>query len=113
MLRTALFIALLPVAGHAQMICTAERQCRGDAERMCAESTLRIEAQRGGQGARLWIDWQGPYDGSLRRTDGVTRIELGAFGGGYVLEAQADGTFIYYGNRGKRFYGTCDGTLDE
>ncbi len=90
-------------AAASALTCTANTQCRGDAEAMCAPSSLRIEVGQHG----LWIDHQGPYPAQLRAEADARLWQLGAFGGGYQLRVRADGTFEYLGNRGKRFTGTC------
>ncbi|MFC4733299.1 hypothetical protein [Salipiger abyssi] len=99
-----------PVAAQG-LTCVAELQCRGDAEAMCAPSTLSIEAERAGGGAHLWIDRQGPYPASVTRGADGLELAVEGFGGGHGMQVQADGAFIYRGNRGKRFSGTCEGML--
>lgn len=87
-----------------ELACVATEQCRGDAKAMCAPSTLRIEVTPQN---RLWIDAQGPY-GARLTTDGTARVwTVEAFGGKHALRVEADGTFLYRGNRGKRYRGTC------
>ena len=105
----ALSLGLASAAEAREVVCVADIQCRGDAERMCAPSTLRISArQNGGAGTQLWIDRQGPYSAQVSQ-DGDTRsYALKTFGGLYTLNIAADGQFLYVGNRGKRFTGTCE-----
>ncbi|MCR8547184.1 hypothetical protein M4578_05050 [Salipiger sp. P9] len=99
-------------AAAQEMRCVAEEQCRGDAEAMCAPSELSIDiARNGAAAARLWIDLQGPYPAALERREDGMRLVLDAFGGGYEMEIGADGAFVYRGNRGKRYLGTCEGAL--
>ena len=93
------------------LTCIAEQQCRGDAERMCAPSTLEIDVKRRGAGAWLWIDHQGPYGARMEREGDITRFTLNSFGGRYQLALMPDGRFLYRGNRGKRFTGRCEGEL--
>ena len=94
----------LALTGPAQaLVCVADTQCRGDAERMCAPSTLRIEVTKAD---RLWIDRQGPY-GAVASRDGDARVWTVEAFGSLALRIEADGTFLYRGNRGKRFTGTC------
>lgn len=88
----------------AELSCVAERQCRGDAQAMCAPSTLKIAVTAEG---RLWVDGQGPY-GARASREGAARIwTIEAFGGRHGLRVEGDGRFLYRGNRGKRFTGTC------
>lgn len=97
-------LAALPAVAEAPVIdCVATTQCRGDAKRMCAPSSLLIRVDRRGPGARLWIDRQGPY--AARTQAGALVVE--AFGPGYQLQIAPDGAFLYTGNRGKRFTGHC------
>ena len=105
----ALALGLASAAGAREVVCVADIQCRGDAERMCAPSTLRISArQNSSTGTQLWIDRQGPYSARVSQ-DGESRsYELTVFGGLYTLDIAADGRFLYVGNRGKRFTGTCE-----
>lgn len=111
-LIAALSIAcLLPVAVTAQGVtCLAETQCRGDAERMCAPSSLSIKAERRGAGVDMWIDRQGPYRAEMAREVQGFRLTLPLFKG-HEMILKADGTFLYRGNRGKRYSGLCAGEL--
>ena len=112
MLRHILLLAALPCgAWAAPVICVAETQCRGDAERMCAPSRLQIEVQAEGARAQLWIDRQGPYAARAEEAEGMRRWRLLAFDG-HWLDLAADGGFTYHGNRGKRFTGYCTGGSD-
>lgn len=115
MLRACLSMALLSIAApamaQADATCFAVEQCRGDAKSMCAPSSLRIDVARNGASAVLRIDRQGPYKASLQRDGDVQLVTLESFGGAYRLTLQADGSFTYLGNRGKRFNGQCEGTL--
>ena len=105
----ALAFGVASMAGADSLICTATTQCRGDADRMCAASTLEIAVKPGGgSGTQLWIDHQGPYAARARREDDMHHYELAAFGGRYRLDIAPDGQFLYTGNRGKRFSGTCE-----
>lgn len=97
-----LWLAVLPSSVLADtVICTATTQCRGDAQRMCAPSRLEIRIHAGRD---LWIDRQGPYPATADRSGALVVTALGA---GYRLERDADGGFTWYGNRAKRFHGTC------
>ncbi len=98
-----------PVAAQ-DLTCVADTQCRGDAEAMCAPSSLRIEAERRAGRIALWIDAQGPYPADLHRAGEITRLTLPLFKG-HALVLAADGRFLYRGNRGKRYSGTCKGWL--
>ena len=112
MLRHILLLVALPCgAWAAPVICVAETQCRGDAERMCAPSRLQIEVQAEGARAQLWIDRQGPYAARAEEAEGMRRWRLLAFDG-HWLDLAADGGFTYHGNRGKRFTGYCTGGSD-
>ena len=102
-------LAGVPVAAQ-NVTCVAETQCRGDAEAMCAPSGLRIEAERRAGRIDLWIDAQGPYPADLERAGDATRLELPLFKG-HALVLAGDGRFLYRGNRGKRYSGTCKGRL--
>ncbi|KHQ54149.1 1-deoxy-D-xylulose-5-phosphate synthase [Mameliella alba] len=101
---------LLPLMAQADTVrCTATTQCRGDALNMCAPSALRIDLARGPGDARLWINGQGPYPAT--RADlaaEVWRIDL--WGGDHRIELGPGEAFLYRGNRGKRFSGTCEVT---
>ena len=112
LISVALLGTALPVYAQAQdATCIAVEQCRGDAKRMCAPSSLRIDVVRDGTGAVLKIDRQGPYRASLQRNGDVQLVTLQNFGGAYKLLLKEDGSFTYLGNRGKRFNGHCEGTL--
>ncbi|MYM53941.1 hypothetical protein [Thalassovita mangrovi] len=99
------------VAAAGTLRCLAQEQCRGDAEAMCAPSSLEIEVRKQNGYNRLWIDKQGPYsaDYSLEGSDKRWRVE--AFGGQHRLDLKADGQFVYLGNRGKRYSGQCEGQV--
>lgn len=99
------------LAAEPSATCIAELQCRGDAERMCAPSTLQLDVQINGRKAILWIDHQGPYTGELHSFGAAKRVTLENFGGTYQLDIDAEGHFLYRGNRGKRFTGNCEGAL--
>lgn len=99
-----------PAAAAAPLVCIAQQQCRGDAQTMCAPATTRIEAERKGAGGVLWIDLQGPFAARIEQKTGAERWNLTAFGGSHWLELNTDGTFLYRGNRGKRYTGTCGET---
>ncbi|MBR9841910.1 MAG: hypothetical protein GYB25_02030 [Rhodobacteraceae bacterium] len=106
-------LGLLGVTSPAMasgLSCTASEQCRGDAIAMCAPSSLQVEIKTGTGGAALWINRQGPYKARAGRHEGVQTWTLEAFGGAHVLEIEEDGQFLYTGNRGKRFSGTCEET---
>ncbi len=107
----ALLCAMAPVMAHAEATCIAHEQCRGDAQNMCAPSSLRIDVVRQGSGAVLTIDRQGPYKASLHREGDTQLVTLESFGGAYQLSVKSHGGFTYLGNRGKRFNGHCEGTL--
>ncbi|MCW9042838.1 MAG: hypothetical protein OQK05_05795 [Pseudopelagicola sp.] len=112
-LGAAVMLAVASAASADTLLCTADTQCRGDAKRMCAPSTLQIAIKPGaGSGAQLWIDRQGPYAARVSRgKDGERRYELDAFAGRYTLDIEAQGRFLYVGNRGKRFTGDCGEAL--
>ncbi|MEQ9693871.1 hypothetical protein [Shimia sp. SDUM112013] len=92
------------------MTCLADTQCRGDAEAMCAASTLEIKIKPRGGYTDLWIGGEGPYAGKPDHTGDKRRWIVSAFGGSHALTLQPDGAFLYHGNRGKRFTGTCTET---
>jgi len=96
-----------PVMG---LTCVAETQCRGDAERMCAPSALSIVVERRDAWVDLWIDRQGPSRADLVRSAHETRLTLPLFKG-HEMIVQGDGSFLYRGNRGKRYSGRCEGEL--
>ncbi len=107
MKRAVAILALLVMPAppaQAGLVCVAGQQCRGDASAMCAPSTLRIEVTGAN---RLWIDRQGPYAADLARSATARVWTVAAFGGAHMLEVAGDGAFVYRGNRGKRFLGTC------
>ena len=112
--KIALAVALcglLPGGAAAQgLTCVAVEQCRGDAERMCAPSSLSIVAERRDAWVDMWIDRQGPYGAELVRGASETRLSLPLFRG-HEMIVQADGAFLYRGNRGKRYTGRCEGEL--
>lgn len=111
-LCAVLLVSVFAGPAAAQTLsCVAVEQCRGDAKAMCAPSSLQIEAVRSGAAARLWIDLQGPYPAALEQRGDGMRLVIEAFGGGHELEIGADRAFVYRGNRGKRFSGTCEGAL--
>lgn len=105
----AFVLAFSGMAEAREVICVADTQCRGDAQRMCAPSTLRIAArQSAGAGTQLWIDRQGPYSAHVSQNGDARSYALKTFGGLYTLDIEADGRFLYVGNRGKRFTGSCE-----
>ncbi len=107
-LGAALAVGMAGTAWADGVLCTAQTQCRGDAERMCAPSSLEISLKRHDSiGTQLWIDHQGPYAARASKAQGTRRYEVKAFGGQYKLDITPDGQFLYVGNRGKRFTGTC------
>lgn len=104
----ALGILLAAPVMASGLTCTASEQCRGDAVAMCAPSSLQLEIKTGANGSKaLWIDRQGPYKARAGRHEGKQVWTLEAFGGDHVLEIEETGQFLYTGNRGKRFSGTC------
>ena len=110
----ALALALLggaaAEADAGGLTCVANIQCRGDAERMCAPSGLRIEAARRGGRVDMWIDGQGPYVARVSGAMASLRLEVPLFAG-HALSVAPDGRFVWLGNRGKRFSGQCEGAL--
>ena len=107
-LGAAIAVGMASAASAEGLVCTAETQCRGDAERMCAPSTLEISVKAGGgTGTQLFIDHQGPYAARATRKDGTRHYEVTAFGGRHRLEIDAENRFLYLGNRGKRYTGLC------
>lgn len=105
----ALSLGLMLWAGAGwatDLLCVAETQCRGDAEAMCAPSTLPILLKPYQGRVHLWIDHQGPYAADRAAGDGQ-RWVLEAFVG-HELNIAPDGAFLYRGNRGKRFLGQCE-----
>lgn len=104
-------LALWPGLALAQgLSCVAEEQCRGDAERMCAPSALSIVAARRDARVDMWIDRQGPYGADFMRQEDGIRLTLPLFKG-HEMIVEADGAFLYRGNRGKRYTGFCEGEL--
>ncbi len=104
-------LVAVSVAGPVMALtCVAETQCRGDAERMCAPSSLSIVAKRRGAWVDMWIDRQGPYRAELAHRTHETRLTLPLFER-HEMIVQADGAFLYRGNRGKRYSGRCQGEL--
>ncbi len=104
-------LILWPGLAAAQALtCVAEVQCRGDAERMCAPSSLSIVAETRGAGVDMWIDRQGPYRADLSQGADGQRLTLPLFKRHEMVVA-ADGAFLYRGNRGKRYTGHCEGAL--
>lgn len=102
---------LWPVAAGAQgLTCRAEAQCRGDAEKMCAPSNLSIMVERRGAAVDMWIDRQGPYRAELSQGAHGLRLTLPLFKH-HEMVVEVDGRFLYRGNRGKRFTGTCEGAI--
>lgn len=95
-------------AGAADLSCVAALQCRGDAERMCAPSSLSIDVVRGPGSVTLWIDRQGPYPARARNEGGIETLSVTPLGADYRLEILPDGQFSYFGNRGKRYLGRCE-----
>jgi len=92
------------------LTCVAQTQCRGDAERMCAPSSLSIKAERRDGWVDMWIDRQGPYRAELARSAHETRLTLPLFKD-HEMIVEPDGSFLYRGNRGKRYIGRCEGEL--
>ncbi|WP_168798034.1 hypothetical protein [Pacificoceanicola onchidii] len=101
----------LGLPATAEMLCTAQTQCRGDAKEMCAPSTLAVKVVRDGAYWRLWIDWQGPYSARFSAGNDARVWAVKGFGNGYGIQVFEDGSFLYTGNRGKRFRGTCTGEV--
>lgn len=104
-------LGLWPGLALAQgLTCVAKEQCRGDAERMCAPSALSIVAERRDARVDMWIDRQGPYGADVVRQGNDVRLTLPLFKG-HEMIIEADGAFLYRGNRGKRYTGFCEGDL--
>ncbi|MDQ2092770.1 hypothetical protein [Rhodalgimonas zhirmunskyi] len=97
-------LALSGACHAGELACVAQAQCRGDAQAMCAPSSLKIKVSAEN---RLWIDAQGPYGARLSREGDARVWTIRAFGGAHALRVEADGAFLYLGNRGKRYRGTC------
>ncbi|MDO6522098.1 hypothetical protein Q4578_10895 [Shimia thalassica] len=102
-------LASLPALAQ-EFTCQEDTQCRGDAETKCATSTLEIKIKPRGGHTDMWIAGEGPYAASRARDGDMRRWAIKAFGGSHRLDLQPDGSFLYLGNRNKRFTGTCTET---
>lgn len=104
----ALLVLVPGGAAAAPLYCQATEQCRGDARSMCAASDLEIALHpQGDRRGQVWIAGSGPFAASREGLQRGERWTLDAFGGSHRLEMQADGRFLYLGNRGKRYTGYC------